>query len=92
MTAQEIRASLSAEERLALIDRVMRELFFRTDSWGEIGCGLSYWTWAVLDRKDPEGAFVDWRDGEEAQLLRIFRELFPPDLPENAKVWAFIRV
>jgi hypothetical protein len=81
---------LTAEERLQLIDRVMRKVFDATESWAVIGPGLAYWAWAVTDH-NPESAWVDWRNGHEEELLCIFRELFPPDQPENANVWRFIR-
>lgn len=93
--AAEIRANLTAEERLELIDRVMRACFDATESWSDIGPSLAYWAWAVTDR-DPDDAWVDWRDchygTEGVEARKLFFSLFPPTEAHNANVWAFIRM
>lgn len=78
---------MDANERLALLSRVLTTAYRETQTWRDPGIGaeLAYLAMAISTDK-PSEQHVDWTTEQGGDCAQLFRRCFQPDDP----VWSFI--
>lgn len=75
--------SKTSEEKIKLINRIMKTLYDNTESFREVGCQLSYLLWAIASGNLFHGGGVD-ADSFNELLIRSFS-------PSDA-VWEYVEL